>query len=124
MSRANLKLSESGHRIASVVFGKRDVKLSRSREVSRGQSIGFRLGKNFAPNHIRRPNVSLIVTHGYVLNDRTSAAVRRIRPHDGPFLGEYGVHLTDDFAIIITDQHLLLLWVEISALRSRRRTVP
>ena len=29
-SRANLKLSEGGHWIASVVFGERDVKLSRS----------------------------------------------------------------------------------------------
>src|ERR1017187_572312 len=93
-------------------------------EVSRGQSTGFRLGKNFAADHICCVNVALRVANGYVLNDRTSAAVGRIRPHGGPFLGEYGVHLTDDFAIIITDQHLVLLCFEISALRSRRRTVP
>jgi hypothetical protein len=78
-------------------------------EVSRGRSTGFRLGKNFAPNHIRRPNVPLRVTHGYILNDRTSAAVRRIRSNHRAFPSEYSGHFTYDLAIIISDHHLVLL---------------
>ena len=85
------------------------MKLSRSREVSRGQSTGFRLGKNFAPNHIRRVNVSLIVADSDVLNDGASSAVSRTRSNHRAFPSEYGVHLTDYLAIIISDHHLVLL---------------
>jgi hypothetical protein len=50
-------------------------------------------------------NVALIVADGNVLNDGASIAVGRIRPHDGAFLGEYGVHFTYDLTGIISDQH-------------------
>ena len=77
------------------------------RDCSPSGSPAFRseLGQNLPADNVRRANVALRVTNGYVLNDGASTAVGRIRPHDGALLGEYGVHFTYDLTGIISDQH-------------------
>ena len=92
-----------------MVFGQRDVKLSRFWEVSRGRSTSFRLGQDFPADHICCVNVALRVANGNVLNDGTSAAVSRISLNHRAFPTVYGICFTDDLAIIIMYQHLALL---------------
>ena len=67
------------------------------------------LGKNFPTDNVRRVNVALRVPNSYVLNDGASAAVSRTRSNHRAFPSEYSAHFTDYLAVIISDQHFVLL---------------